>query len=108
MPKALLLVVSLFFAGVLLAQNNSSLPEGFVMAQKPVLCGPVEIVFRSLASKEINEKPNWVGTLENGSNIAVFSNATTSAFTVIQFGEHMACVLGLGETGEFFRQNLRK
>ena len=102
MPKSLLFVGSLFFTGVLLAQNNSSLPEGFVMAQKPVLCGPVEIVFRSLASKEINEKPIWVGTLENGSNVAVFVNQENSAFTVIQFGEQMLCILSLGQSSHFF------
>ena len=102
MPKSLLFVGSLFFTGVLLAQNNSSLPEGFVMAQKPVLCGPMEIVFRSLASKEINEKPIWAGTVENSSNVAVFVNPKNSGFTVVQFGQHMACILAVGDNSQEF------
>jgi hypothetical protein len=87
-----------------MAESPDDLPPGFVIVDKKVLCGPTNTVLRSLASREINEKPRWAGTVENGSHVAVFINATTSAFTVIQFGDSMSCVLAIGQTSEPFSQ----
>lgn len=84
------------------AQSGSQLPNGFVQTNKPVICGPAEIVFQGLADPEIDEKPLWVGTAENGSNFAVFINTKTSGFTVIQFGQKIACIIGIGDRSDSF------
>lgn len=101
-----LLVVSLFCVSTIV-HAQSDLPPGFVVTNKPMLCGPASVVFRNLASKEINEKPIWLGQDENKSNYAIFVNSETSGFTIIQFGEQMACVLGLGPTSDLFENKLK-
>lgn len=93
-----LLVASLFCLTGTIAHAQTTLPPGFVTTTKPILCGPMDIVFRGLANPEINEQPIWLGQDDNGSNYAVFVNAKTSGFTVVQFGEQIACILGLGAT----------
>lgn len=82
------------------AQSGSQLPNGFVQTNKPVLCGPADTVFKGLADPEIDEKPLWIGTAENGSNFAVFVNAKTSGFTIIQFGQTIACIIGIGDRSD--------
>ena len=101
-----LLVASLFCASTI-ANAQIDLPQGFVTTTKPILCGPAPVVFRSLAGKDINEKPIWLGQDENKSNYAIFVNAETSAFTLIQFGEQMACILGLGPSSDIFENKPR-
>lgn len=78
------------------AQNNVQIP-GFSTVNKPVFCGPADTVFQGLADTEINEKPIWIGTAENGSNFAVFMNTKTTGFTIIQFGKTVACIIGIGD-----------
>jgi hypothetical protein len=100
--KFLLMLWMSLIVGSVHAQSNTELPKGFVTVDQQILCGPADTVFRGLASAEINEKPQWVGTTENGSHVAVFVNQHTSAFTVVQFGEQMLCILSLGQSSHFF------
>jgi len=64
---------------------------------KPVLCGPLEVLFKGLADEEVNEKPIWIGKAEDEkSEFAVFVNRKTGAFTLVQFGKEWGCILGIG------------
>jgi hypothetical protein len=95
------LAVALLFCLIsTIAHAQNSLPPGFVNTTKPILCGPLDTVFKTLASKEINERPLWLGQDNNGSTYALFVNSDTTGFTIVQFGEQMACLLGLGEKSE--------
>lgn len=76
--------------------QSGQLPPGFITTNKPVLCGPADTIFKGLADQEIDEKPLWVGTSENNTNFAVFVNTKTQGFTVLQFGETIGCILGIG------------
>lgn len=92
----------IMFSGSIFAQNSADTLPGFVVVPKSVLCGPSDKVFQSLAHKDINEKPIWSGTVDNGSNVAVFVNEITSSFTMVQFGDQMTCVLAIGDRSFFY------
>jgi len=67
--------------------------------QKPVECAETETVFRGLISNNYKEKPIWWG-IESGTNMSKYSlfvNEQTKTWTLIQFNEKIACVLGAGE-----------
>lgn len=97
-----LLVASLFCLAGTIAYAQTALPPGFVTTTKPILCGPADVIFKTMASKEVNEQPIWLGQDDNRSNYVVFVNAETSGFTIVQFGEQMACILGLGPTSNSY------
>jgi hypothetical protein len=102
------IVASLFCLTSTIAHAQSGLPPGFVNTTKPILCGPVETVFKTLASKEIDERPLWIGQDENKSNYALFINTKSTGFTIVQFGEEMACFLGLGPVSEVYPPKTEK
>ena len=103
-----LLVASLFCLIGTIAHAQTNLPEGFALTNKSILCGPGTTIFKTLASKDVNEKPLWVGQDDSKTFLAVFVNQDTGAFTVIQFGEQMACILGLGEKSDLFKLEINK
>ena len=85
----------LFLGGIL---------TGYVFAQtipmqKTVECTDTETLFRGLTNSDYKEKPIWVGT-ESGVTLpkySLFVNEETKSWTLIQFDEKIACVLGTGE-----------
>ena len=80
------------------AQTAPQLPSGFVQTNKPVICGPADVVLKGLADQEVNEKPIWIGKNEDRrSDWVLFVNGKTSGFTLIQLGQEVACIIGLGE-----------
>jgi hypothetical protein len=78
------------------AQNN------FVNVNKPVICGPMAQVLKGLADKEVNEKPVWIGQREDQkTEFYVFLNFDNSAFTIIEAGKEIGCILGIGYKSNF-------
>jgi len=76
---------------------NAQIGPQFRNIPKPVLCGPLDILFKGLADEEVNEKPIWIGQAEDKkSEFAVFVNPKTGAFTMVQFGKEWGCILGIG------------
>lgn len=64
---------------------------------KPTVCDKTEKVFDSLGNKH-KEKPVWIGKdAQNDSGYALFLNEKTRLWTIVQFNESMACVLGIGK-----------
>lgn len=83
-----------FLLGVLL------LPA-FVLAQpvtveKPVVCEKTEKVIETLQNGQYKELPTWIG-YDDKSRYALFVNTKTKTWTIIQFNETIACVVGAGE-----------
>ena len=67
--------------------------------QKPVECADTATLLQGLRSSDYKEKPIWLGT-EPGvtlSRYSLFVNEQTKSWTLIQFDEKIACVLGAGE-----------
>ena len=70
-----------------------------VTIQKPVECVNTETLFQGLIGSDYKENPIWWG-IEPGASVprySLFVNEQTKSWTLIQFNEKMACVLGTGE-----------
>ena len=97
--KRLLVASAIFLSTLSLAQSNSQFRE----VPKTVTCGPIASIIKALTSQDIGETPIWIGRDEDDrSNYAVFMNAKTGSFTIIQFSVEVACVLGAGHKSEKF------
>jgi hypothetical protein len=85
-----------FLVSVLLLPVLSIAQEP-VIVEKPVVCEKVEIILNSL-TKEFSEKPVWLGE-SSDSKYSVFVDKKGS-WTIIQFTDKIACILGTGETSK--------
>lgn len=67
--------------------------------QKPIECFEMEPLFRGLMGSEYKERPIWSG-IESGATLSrysLFVNDETKSWTLIQFDDRIACVLGTGD-----------
>lgn len=87
LKKALLGV--LFLPALVVAQQ-----QGPVRVEKPVICGPTEIVITEVV--EFKELPIWGSQLED-SKVALFANPETETWTMIQWNKDVACVIEVGK-----------
>lgn len=62
---------------------------------KPIVCEETSVVLSTLFSGEYQEFPIWMGIGEN-SRYSLFANEKTKSWTLIQYDEKIACVLGVG------------
>ena len=86
-----LLLFALLVVGLVTAQS--------VTVQKPLKCGDTKTLIQGLAGEDYMEKPIWWG-VEPGATVSrysLFVNEQTKTWTLIQFDEKIACVLGVGE-----------
>jgi hypothetical protein len=70
-----------------------------VTVQKPIECADTATLLRGLSGSDYKEKPIWFG-IEPGATVSrysLFVNEQTKTWTLIQFDEKIACVLGTGE-----------
>lgn len=67
-----------------------------VTVEKPVVCDKTEKVIETLQGGQYKENPSWIG-FDDKSKYALFVNEKTKTWTMIQFNENIACVIGLGE-----------
>jgi len=85
------LIFGIILTGAVFAQS--------VTVQKPVECADTATLLRGLSGSDYKENPIWLGT-ESGANVSKYSlfvNKETKSWTLIQFNEKIACVLGTGE-----------
>lgn len=83
-----------FLVSVLLLPVLSAAQEP-VIVEKPVVCDKIETILNSL-TKEFSEKPVWLGDASD-SKYSVFVDKN-GAWTIIQFTEKVACIIGVGQT----------
>ena len=86
-----LLLLGLVVVGLVTAQS--------VTVQKPTECADTATLLRGLAGSDYKEKPIWWG-IEPGATLSrysLFVNDETKSWTLIQFDDKIACVLGTGE-----------
>jgi hypothetical protein len=70
-----------------------------VTVQKPIECADTATLLRGLSGSDYKEKPIWWG-IEPGATVSrysLFVNEETKSWTLIQFDDKIACVLGTGE-----------
>lgn len=83
---------------------NAQIGPDFRQIQKSVICGPFATIIKALAEQDIDEKPVWVGKDESEkTDYAVFVNSKSGAFTIVQFGKEIGCILGIGYKSQIFK-----
>lgn len=82
----------LFFAG--LAQANES-----VVVDKKVVCNWTKPLLENLAKKH-GEEPVWLGQSSGEGRYTLFVNPETGAWTLVQFNNEIACIIGAGERNQ--------
>ena len=98
------LTVFLLMGNQTLAQETIPEPEdlkdfpNWIVAQKPVVCGPVKEVMDKV--KEFSEEPfsAWVDA-EQKSVVMSYINETTGTTTVLEINDKWACILSQGVGG---------
>mgnify|MGYP003349501656 CR=1 FL=1 len=88
---------------MLLGLSTLSYAQNRATVNKPVLCAPIDTIFKGLADKDINEKPVWHGRRDDEkTEFYLFLNFDTSAFTIVETGKEIGCILGIGYNSNFF------
>lgn len=91
--KKVAIILLLLCPAVLNAQQSQS----FGTFNKQVVCAPVEVILKGLASPDVKELPLWIGQDETEkSEYVLFVNSKTKAFTLVQMGQQVGCILGVG------------
>jgi len=69
-----------------------------VTVQKSVECADTATLLLGLSGSNYKEKPVWLGVEPgtNASKYSLFVNQETKSWTLIQFNDKIACVLGTG------------
>ena len=65
-----------------------------VTVEKPVICDTPKVVIEALTGSH-QEQPFWVGT-DQKSRYIMLVNETTGTWSMVQFNENIACILGTG------------
>ncbi len=81
------------------------LVSGLVMADDPVVvdkkvvCNWTKPLLENL-SKKHREEPIWLGQSSAEGRYTLFVNPDTGAWTLVQFNNEIACVIGAGERNQ--------
>lgn len=67
-----------------------------VTVEKPVLCDTVKTVMETISGGRYKEQPYWVGT-DDSSKYVMMVNEQTKTWTLVQFNDQVACIIGSGE-----------
>jgi hypothetical protein len=70
-----------------------------ILTKKEVYCDKPETIIGLLKSKDYKEIPLWFGkeTESKAPNYMLFGNNETKSWTIVQFNNELACVIGAGE-----------
>ncbi len=85
----------LLFLTLLISSLAAAQP---IIIQKPVTCVDTKTLLQGLIGSNYKETPAWLG-IEPGAEVpkySVFVNPQTKTWTIIQFNDTIACVLGTG------------
>ena len=67
--------------------------------KKEVYCDKTEILIPVIKGKDFQEVPIWFGKGDGKApNYSLFVNSETRSWTIIQFNNELACVVGSGES----------
>lgn len=69
---------------------------------KSVVCSDVKTIIEFLSGEDFREMPNWAGKDEN-SRYVLMLNEKTKSWTMIQFNDQVACILGAGTDGSILK-----
>jgi hypothetical protein len=67
-----------------------------VTVEKPIVCDTTKVVIETLTGNEYKEQPFWMGN-DTSSRYVILVNEKTKTWSLVQFNNNIACVLGTGE-----------
>jgi hypothetical protein len=67
-----------------------------VTIEKKVVCDTLEIIIETFIKGDPKEEIFWIGQ-DSATSYALLINEKTRTWSLIQFKENVACVLGIGE-----------
>lgn len=70
-----------------------------VIIDKKVVCNWTKPLLENLAKKH-GEEPVWLGHGNEQGRYTLFVNPNTGAWTLVQFNQEVACVIGAGERNQ--------
>lgn len=82
---------------LLLLVPGFSLAQESVVVEKSVICAQTKVVLEAL-KETYKEDPVWLGQGNDRSRYSLFVNPKNGAFTLVQFNNEVACVIGVGES----------
>jgi len=68
---------------------------------KPVVCSDLKSIVETLGESEIDEKPIFKGK-DDRATYFLSLNKKTGSWTMVQFREDVACILGFGKDGKTY------
>lgn len=67
------------------------------MTEKTMVCDSAQKIIKALVSDDFKEMPIWTGKSDqDDSKFSMFSNEKTKTWTILQFNDKIACILGTG------------
>jgi len=72
-----------------------------IVVEKKVVCDNLKTIIESI-SADANEVPTWSGR-DDTSKYILMANTKTGTWTMIQFNDKIACILGAGENSTVVR-----
>lgn len=75
--------------------------------EKPVVCADVKTVIETITGEGYNEQPYWIGKDET-SKYVLLVNERTREWTMIQFTDQIACILGTGSSSRLINSKRSK
>ncbi len=73
--------------------------QDFEMVNKPVFCSSLKNIIESV-TKDFEELPVWRGN-DDKSRYVLTANQKSGTWTMIQYNETVACVIGIGGSSKF-------
>lgn len=88
---------------VLLGLSSIAYAQPFQL-EKPLVCGDTASLMEALRESEFKEVPFWFGSdSESNSKFLMVVNEKTKSWTIIQFNDKVACILGSGDSYKFIK-----
>lgn len=73
----------------------------YTTLNKPVFCSNLETIIKDITKDPHKEDLYWTGDDSNtDSKYVFFTNLKTGSWTMIQYNNKMACVIGVGTAGK--------
>lgn len=86
-----------FLISILFLIPIYSWAQDSVVVEKKIVCNWVSVILGTLKDT-YKEEPIWVGTDKDRSRYGLFVNPKNGHFTLVQFNNEIACVIGAGES----------
>jgi hypothetical protein len=91
-PTMKYIIATVLFTAALAASAQSARTFN-----KPVVCGDRDSVVKELAGQQYQEQPVWFGREpDTNDGYSLFVNQKTGTWTLIQFDQRLACIIGAG------------